>query len=121
MTAIDSFEAAGLPHEVAISSSCAISDFGSVGNMQLAWECESRARSYFEAKGDRLRLARLRLNVSSIFYARAEWSTAALLIDLSQQDLIAESYGGSGPRHHHDQPIGLLSTPRRVSSGEPPP
>lgn len=93
VTAIECFEAAGLPHEVAISSSCAVSDSGSVGNLQLAWECESRARSYFEATGDRLRLARLRLNVSSIFYARAEWSTAALLIDLSRQDLIAERYG----------------------------
>ncbi len=63
--------------EVAITRSSALQNLVFLGKYQEAFEWADSARRVFERKGDRLRLARLELNIGNILFRQDRWEEAS--------------------------------------------
>lgn len=86
--AIASFERAGREDQVAISSYSGLHTPLMLGNLDLFWEWEKRARRFFEQTGDRLRLARLTNNVGNLYARQDRWDEAARFFESAYQELL---------------------------------
>ena len=85
--ALQHFEAAGRPDEAAITSYCGLATLDFVRDTELFWLWEARARQHFEATGDRLRLARLNVNVGVMHLRKDEWREATCLFEDAYRSL----------------------------------
>jgi CHAT domain-containing protein len=97
LSAINNFESAGLTYEAAITSSCAIVDLDLMGEYERLRQCETRARSCFEANSDRLRLARLGCNVAQCLLNRGDLKGGTSMMEAAYMDLAGTSY--ASPDH----------------------
>jgi tetratricopeptide (TPR) repeat protein len=80
------FRRLGLDLEVALTRSAALQTLIYLGRYQQAFSWARRARDVFERGGDRLRLARLDLNVANILYRQDRFEEALTLYRASLQE-----------------------------------
>jgi len=88
--AVELFEAAGKPHEVARTLSGSIQPLLLMGEYDRALEAGERARAIFAGEGNIWRLARLKINIGNVYYRQDRFPEALDCYESARHGLAQE-------------------------------